>query len=60
MRAINSASAWPVRRRQEMRNEAEARLDKYFAQVERMIAAERLTRFHSVRQSERLARKTNS
>jgi hypothetical protein len=43
-----------------MRNEAEARLDKYFAQVERMIAAERLTRFHSVRQSERLARKTNS
>jgi hypothetical protein len=43
-----------------MRAEAEARLDKYFAQVERIIAADRLTRFHSASQTERLARKTNS
>jgi hypothetical protein len=60
MRAINTASAWPLSRRREMRAEAEARLDKYFAQVERIIAADRLTRFHSASQTERLARKTNS
>lgn len=47
MKAVNTASAWPMWRRREMRAEAEARLDKYFAQLERMIAAERLARFYS-------------
>ena len=37
MRAVNTATAWPVRRRREMRTEAESRLDRYFAQVEQMI-----------------------
>ena len=37
MKAVNTATAWPIRRRREMRAEAEARLDRYFAQVERMI-----------------------
>lgn len=41
MKAVNTASAWPMRRRREMRSVAEARLNDYFAHLERMITAER-------------------
>lgn len=37
MIAVNTATAWPIQRRREMRADAEARLDRYFARVERMI-----------------------
>lgn len=38
MKAVNTATAWPIRARRKMRSEAEARLNRYFAQVERTIA----------------------
>ena len=38
MRALNTATAWPAQRRRMMRAEAERRLNRYFTQVERMIA----------------------
>lgn len=37
MKAVNTATAWPIRARRKMRSEAEARLSRYFAQVERTI-----------------------
>jgi hypothetical protein len=38
MKAVNTATAWPLQGRRKMRSEAEARLNRYFAQVERVIA----------------------
>jgi len=42
MKALNTATAWASQLRQETRAMAEVHLNQYFAEVERIMAAERL------------------
>jgi len=52
MKAVNTATAWPIRARRKMRSEAGARLNRYFAQVERTIAGQGRKRWHAIRSPE--------